>query len=384
MRRFVALVICAGCVVPAAVAAQPTRVLLRKAQRASGLQAQRAIPTVREPPARFDADAVGALDREYPPSLQATDARLYAGLGLLADGDSLRPKLVADATTAGAMYDARARVLRVRTRPAPTRAELLNEVVLALVDQNVGLSRLTNLRPKNRDAALAANGMVEGLAASASGRRPPALHGAPIERFLSLERSAGSGVGRALVAQLRSVGGNIAVVSALRALPQTTEQLLHVDKLLQRERALPVALPARVDDRAVSTTETLTASETFGELDVRALLQAFALSGATRGATGWGGGKLALYTGKDGAETVALVLRWDSSEDAAEWHALVGAYVAAAFAGTQPRVCPAVDHCWLAGTREIASATVGTTSVLAGGPAGELVAATLARANAGS
>jgi hypothetical protein len=69
-----------------------------------------------------------------------------------------------------------------------------------------------------------------------------------------------------LAAELRYLGGRAALTGALRTIPQTTEQLLHVDKFLERERALPVRLPARAGGLALS------ASETFGELDVRSLL----------------------------------------------------------------------------------------------------------------
>jgi len=131
--------------------------------------------------------------------------------------------------------------------------------------------------------------------------------------------------------------------------------MLHVDKFLDREGALAVMLAARVDDRALHTSETLSASETFGELDVRALLRAFGLPGAERAAAGWAGGRLALYVGADGASTVALVLRWDTPDQAQAWRILAPRYVAAAFPGFEERVCPAVDHCWVSAAREIAS-----------------------------
>jgi hypothetical protein len=133
-----------------------------------------------------------------------------------------------------------------------------------------------------------------------------------------------------------------------------------------------------VDDRALHTSETLTASETFGELDVRAVLRAFALPRSDSVADGWGGGRVALYTGADAA-TVAVVVRWRSQEDADEWRAAVPSLVGAAFPAVQERTCPAVDHCWVSGDRELAAASSGDLTVLASGTAGELVAASLAR-----
>jgi hypothetical protein len=381
VRAFVAFVICASLAGPAAAAGGVQPTALRQAERLSGLKARGPIRTVTESSKRFDADALRAFDRGYPRALQRVDDRLYAGLGLLPPGGSTRAKLVASASALKALYDPAARVLRLRRKPAPIRAEVVHELVRALVDQNVGLRRLSTLRPHDRDAALAANALVDGLAAAASGRRAEAPRGAPVDRFLTLERTAGLGPGRTFVAQLRSVGGAFALSTALRTFPRTTEQVLHLDKFLQRERVLPIALPVQVDDRALHTSEKLSASETFGELDVRALLRAFALPNSVDLAAGWGGGRLALYVGADGATTTALVLRWDSADDAGAWRAAAPLLAASAFPGAEERMCPAVDHCWISGTREIASAAHGDVTVFASGAAGELVAAALARSN---
>ena len=255
MRQFVAVVICAVGVVPAGASPPgPSLEVLRQAERASGLHARRPIRVVVERSPRYDADVVRVLEREYPRPVRELDGTLYAGLGLSAATDDVTAKLATEARASNALYDPVARVLRLRARPVPARAEVLHEVVRALVDQNVGLRRLIGLRGRDRDRALAANAIVDGLASAVSGGASPALAGTPLDRFLSVEQTAGAGPGRRLVSQLRSIGGRFGPLSALRAFPQTTEQSLHVDKLLQRERALPIALPTQVDDRAVTTT----------------------------------------------------------------------------------------------------------------------------------
>jgi hypothetical protein len=378
VKGLVAFVICSALLAPAGAAATPPSALAQ-AQRLSGLKAHRPIRTVTEGSARFDADALRTLDRAYPRSLQRVDDRLYAGLGLLAPNGSARPLLVDGVRSINAQYDPAAHVLRLRRKPGPNRAELVHELVRALIDQNVGLGRLSALRPRDRDASLAANAVVDGLASLASGRRAAALRGSSINRFLGVERGAGLGLGRAFVAQLRSVGGSFAVATALRTFPQTTEQVLHVDAFLERRRALAISLPARVDDRALQTSELLSASETFGELDVRALLRAFALPRSDVVAEGWGGGRIALYTGADNAATVAIVLDWRSANDAADWRSTAPSLVASAFPAAQERTCPAVDRCWVSGDREVALASTGDVTVFASGTAGELVAASLAR-----
>ena len=244
---------------------------------------------------------------------------------------------------------------------------MLNELVRALVDQNYGLRRVAALRARDRDRWLAARGIVDGTAALASGLRAASLRGTPLDRFSQLEASVGTGPGRALAAQLRYLGGKKALASALRTFPQTTEQLLHVDKFLERERALPVRLEQNVG------AATLASSETFGELDVRDFLQAFGIVDAAAVADGWGGGRLALYT-SGGGHVAALVLRWDMPQDALEWQAAVPRYVAAAFVGATAHRCPPLDACW-SGPAEISAGTFQTTSVLAAGPGSAAVAA---------
>src|SRR5438128_4518957 len=248
VKAFVAFVICAAVVAPTSAAAGTRPSALSQAERLSGLKAHRPVRTVIESSPRFGADVLRVVDRDYPRTLQRTDDRLYVALGLLPADRSTRAKVVAAASALNAQYDPVGRVLRLRRKPAPTRAEIVHELVRALVDQNVGLRRLSTLRPRDRDAALAATAVVDGLAAIASGRRAAALRGSPLDRFLALERTAGLGSGRTFVAQLRSVGGAFAVSSALRTFPGTTEQVLHLDKFLERERALPIALPIHVDD----------------------------------------------------------------------------------------------------------------------------------------
>jgi hypothetical protein len=333
VRAVVAVVICAVVAVPAAASASATaRGPLRDAARLSGLRVRHAVPTAALSAARYDALWSRAWQRTVPATLRRAEATAYKQLGL--SGSVTAPP-------SRAWYDVRTHRLFVQRKPAAGRRALINEYVRALIDQNFGLKRLVALRARDRDRWYAAQAMVDGTAALASGLPTP---------------------GRALAAELRYLGGRAALASALRTFPQTTEQLLHVDKFLERERALPVRLPARAGGVALSS------SETFGELDVRSLLQAFGLRDAAIVGAGWGGGRLALY-----GDVAALVLRWDTPEDAAEWQAAVPRYVAAAFPGSAARTCPPLDGCW----GDVAAGVYGTTSVLASGPASAQVAAAL-------
>jgi hypothetical protein len=366
VTKIVTVVICALVAFPAtglASADSARETLLRQASRRSGLPARRVVPTTIVAGARYDTLFERARNREYARALQQADAQLYARLGLTPGNGQTTPSR--------AWYDPASRRLILRRSPLPGRTRVVHELVRALVDQNYGLNRLRGLRTRDRDRALAANAIVDGIAALASGVRARSLRGSPLERFLRLEGEAGLGPGRALAAELRYLGGSTALGSALRTFPQTTEQLLHIDKFLEREPPITIRLPSRVAEARLS------ASETFGELSVRNLLRAAGLREAENVGAGWGGGRLALYLSSRGEAIAALVLRWDSPEDAAEWRVGVAQYVAALFGSALSRDCPPLDRCWAAGTTELAAGTVGQTSVFVSGPDAANVAAEL-------
>lgn len=368
MKTIVAVVICGLLALPAAGApAAPTRGgLLYQASRLSGLPVRRPVQEQRLPGTRYDAELLRASYREYPRSLRGADAALYARLGLMPQ--SLQARLASAAQASRAWYDPAGRKLLLRRAPTPVRARVVNELVRALVDQNFNLRRLVGLRLRHRDRAIAATGIVNGTAALVSGVGTSTVRGTPLERFLQFE--SGLAEGKALARELRYVGGSRALESALRTFPQTTEQLLHIDKFLERERALAVRLPTRVGDWKLS------ASETFGELDVRSLLRTFGLPNSVAIAEGWGGGLLGLYLSPSGELTATLSLQWDTIDDAAEWADAVPEYVGSAFPGASARVCPPLDHCW-SSAWNVASVVLGTRSVFASGPGAEALASAL-------
>jgi hypothetical protein len=369
VEKFVAVVICALLTAPASGASNsPAGGLLQRAARLSGLHVRHGVPTATLPAGRYDQLLRRAGNRDYPPALRSSDSVLYAQLGLTQRSE--RATLPLTKTASRAWYDPSARKLLLRRTPPAQRSAVLNELVRALVDQNFNLRRLTGMYAHDRDRALAAHGIVDGTAALASGLQARPVSGTQLERFLSLQSAARLTGGRQLAAQLRYLGGASALATALRTFPQTTEQLLHVDKFLERERALPVRLPKQIG------TLRRTTAETFGELDLRSLLRTFRVRDSVAVAEGWGGGRLALYTSPSGETVAALALRWDTLEDAAEWRNAVPAYAAAAFPGATARDCPPLDRCW-SSAWTVATGSLGDTAVLASGPGSDSVAAAI-------
>jgi hypothetical protein len=374
VKKIVTVVICGLLTLSAASAsASPsTDALLHNAARLSGLRIHRAVPRTTLSGSRYDRLLTQARSRDYPPALRSLDARLYMQLGLTAA--SLRTT-GALASSSKAWYDPLARKLVLRRGSAAKRSGVINELVRALVDQNFNLRRVTGLRARDRDRAFAAKGIVNGTAALASGVRPAVVRGTSLERFEGLEDAGALSAGKTLASQLRYLGGTPALASALRSFPSTTEQLLHIDKFLERERALPVGLPATIDG------DELSATESFGELDVRSLLRAFGVPNAAEVADGWGGGRLGFYISPLGQAITVLALRWDTVEDAAEWRDAAARYVAAAFPGATPHDCPPLDRCWATASTMVGTGVLGTAGVLASGPGADAVAAAVLAAN---
>jgi hypothetical protein len=231
--------------------------------------------------------------------------------------------------------------------------------VHALQDQHFDLKRVRRLAG-SRDAAVAATAAIEGHASLLLGA-PPAPKpgtGSRLTRFLVLERGFESTVGLRLATDLHNLGGTPAVRSALRRFPATTEQVFHLDKFLQRERAVPIVLPDAVEDLQLGSTGT------FGELDVRALLAVFGVPGLDAAATGWGGGRSAVYRDTATATaTVLVALDWDSEVNAAQWATAATTYVEAAFGEGTPTDC-AASACWILSGRTVAFDRLGVHTAL--------------------
>lgn len=347
---------------PAPITIAESKALLRIASKVSGLPAKRAVPVVAESPARFRQRRIAALDRLYPAADQRYDDALYTALGVNRGRGLLREALVASQLQ-HALYDPLTRKVYF-ARGRASRATILPQLVHALQDQSFDLRRLRALTG-SRDARLAASAAVAGhasLVAQLPGPRASSSHGGPrLDRFLELETGFPTTVGARFAVNLRNLGGNKAVFGALRRFPVTTEQIFHVDKFLEREPAAPIVLP--IDAAGL----TLGGDDSFGELDVRALLAVFHVPRLDHVGEGWGGGRSAIYR-RGPSEAVVLALDWDSEHDARQWAEAVHVYVNEAFDADEPGLpeptpCRATA-CWNLDGHAVAFERVGARTTL--------------------
>lgn len=105
--------------------------------------------------------------------------------------------------------------------------------------------------------------------------------------------------------------------------PTTTEQILHPDKYLAREGAIPVVLPSL--DITLGGGWSKLAQSSLGEFTVQHLLLIGSLprDRVWQAAAGWGGDNFAMYMNGD-ARLVHASIAWDSAAEAREfWDAFV-------------------------------------------------------------
>jgi hypothetical protein len=128
--------------------------------------------------------------------------------------------------------------------------------------------------------------------------------------------------GLTLVSGLLAEGGYTAVDAAFADPPDSTEQVLHPEKYVQREPPIEVSIPRIISD-GVGKGWHEAGQDTLGELILRIWLTEGGVASATaRAATaGWGGDRIALLRGPGGAVSVALRTEWDTPADADEFAA---------------------------------------------------------------
>ncbi|WP_437325923.1 hypothetical protein [Sorangium sp. So ce381] len=225
---------------------------------------------------------------------------------------------------------------------AEAEETLAHELVHALQDQSFSLGRLLDFKLGDSDRLAATHALVEGEAMSAMFdvlvgsafqvdesmlRKLVAMSTALSsvgDTPLVLQESLGAPYtdGFAFVQALRRDGGWASVDAVWRALPETTEQLLHPEKLAAREPAVAVAVPTAA---ALGPGFRVVFDDVMGEQALRIAFAAYAHRDAAIGAAaGWGGDRFAVVRRDDPEDpsrkefALAWRLRFDSAGDAAE------------------------------------------------------------------
>ncbi len=136
--------------------------------------------------------------------------------------------------------------------------------------------------------------------------------------------------GLAFVTASTATDGYEALEAVYDAPPSSTEQILHPEKYLVREEPTSVTIPDRVKT-ALGAGWTVAGQDTLGELVLRIWLSLGRVprAEAIAAAAGWGGDRLVMLRGPNGAVAVGMITTWDTAADATEFQAAATSAVGA-------------------------------------------------------
>jgi len=285
------------------------------------------------------------FDESNQPGAVEASERLLKALGLLPPDAKLRDEVInlQAGQVVGYYSPKRDELFVVGTAGGigPTqRATYAHEYTHQLQDQNFGLEKLGFDSTDQSDRSLARLALVEGDAVTAQTRwmqanltaedlgqifadaSDPAvleaLQGAPpILRdtaFFPYQEGA------ILVSTLMVRSGYKGVDDGFASPPDSTEQILHPEKYLQRDPPITVTVPVDLPSRLAPGWSD-GGTDTLGELQLRIWLAQGGISSAaaSRAAAGWGGDRVMLLDGPGGTTAIALITEWDSPADASEF-----------------------------------------------------------------
>lgn len=233
------------------------------------------------------------------------------------------------------------------------RPVIVHELTHALQDQHFALRRLAEWPKGDSDAQVAAHSLVEGDATLAMAQyllgNPEvgaaylqSMQAAPkMPVFESAPRAVREGLtfpfvqGMQFAAALHGRGGWKAVTAAYSPLPQSTEQILHLDKFDARDLPVPVTVP---DVTAVlGQGWRRLFDDVSGEAGYQVILGQFLPSTAEvqRAAAGWGGDRYAVYENNGQAVVIQMTV-WDTDLDAQQFEQAYAARTSARFGGSRP------------------------------------------------
>jgi len=216
---------------------------------------------------------------------------------------------------------------------------MAHELTHALQDQHFDLRRFEKWPKGDSDAELAAHALIEGdatLAMMVYMKNNPLVALAFIrslggketstEQFKSAPRAIRESLlfpyeeGSAWATQVFRRGGWELVSAAFKKLPQSTEQIIHVDKYFSYEAPVKVELKDLSDSLGAGWSRV--DYDVNGEWGYYLILDEFLndASYSKRAAAGWAGDRFALYEQpKTGQIFVAQMTVWDSDEDAKDF-----------------------------------------------------------------
>jgi hypothetical protein len=339
---------------PSASAADPATVyaaIAAQVEQIRGLQPKGDIAPVEIDAAQLVANLKKDFDDSNPKTVVENSQRELIALGLLPPGADLRA-LVLDLESGqvAGYYSPKDKQLFVVNRGTagvgPTqRVTYSHEFTHELQDQNFGLAKLDLQARDQGDRSLAHLSLIEGDAVSVqSAWMQTGLTASDLTQVLgdaldpaglaALQRAPAIlqqtslfpyTTGLTFVQVLIAEGRYDAVNQAFANPPASTEQIMHPDKYTAHEPPVVVKPPPNLAG-SLGAGWTEAAQDTFGEFQLKVWLQqgGVDVGTAATATAGWGGDRLVLFTGPNGATELAIITVWDTPNDAVEFSAALG------------------------------------------------------------
>jgi hypothetical protein len=308
-----------------------------------------------------------SFSKDNPPEVVAANGRLLITLGLLDPKASLEDLYIEllGSQVAG-LYNPDDKQLYVVSKSGaigPTeKVTFSHEYTHALQDQNFDLKGLALDQIGEGDRGIARLSLVEGdatllmsywatanltqaetfqlLSESLDPANTKILNEMPAVLRESLLFPYTSGLN--FVQGLQAVGGWKAVDNAFGKPPASTEQVLHPDKYASGEAPIKVDMPKDLA-AGLGAGWKVGLEDTLGEFQLKVwLANASGGKGASvadAAAAGWGGDRVALLDGPDGATAVVISTTWDTPQDAVEFAAAADV-AAGGLAGSSDAISP--------------------------------------------
>ncbi|HEY6568827.1 MAG TPA: hypothetical protein VIZ22_00975 [Candidatus Limnocylindrales bacterium] len=293
----------------------------------------------------------GSFGRDNPESLVASTETLLKALALMPQGDSLRDLYVEMLTSQVAgLYDDTTKSMYVISDTGEIgpleEITYAHEYTHALQDQAFGLSKLHGDATDQGDRQLARTTLIEGDATllmflwaqqnlppeqllEVAGSSDPASQAvldrlpALLKETLMFPYTTGLGLTQG---QFVAAGGYAGIDALFADPPDSTEQVLHPEKLNPREAPIEVTFDADLAAK-LGAGWCVALQDTLGEFQLGIVLRDAGgadTSTSNAAAAGWGGDRVALVGGPDGELGVMLDTRWDTAPDAGEFARALG------------------------------------------------------------
>ncbi len=296
----------------------------------------------------IDADQLREIltadyDKDSPPAYVAANERLYKALGLLPQDADLKA-LSLDLLSAGVagFYRNDQKKMYVVSRSGSLGAEdkitYAHEFTHALQDQHFTVFTDQEKVLDRSDWMLARQAIYEGDATvlmsywaignltqdellKITGAAVDPEQQAVLDRMPAILRETllyPYTTGAFYVQAAQVSGGWPAVNDFYGRMPESTEQILHPEKYAAGEAPVAVTLPKGLA-KDLGAGWSVPLEDTFGEFQMGIWLREGGVetTAANDAAAGWGGDRLAVIDGPDGAWAVAMHTAWDTTADAA-------------------------------------------------------------------